>query len=185
MVYYSPMNTNYQYPRLYLYAFVLSLVCFGCANRNEFGTRRPIYIGKKQTNFDPAVFKLIDTAALYEQEDVFTEQYPKAAGKYNKQYLKFYAGGRVGVFYINDIGDALKDITLLNPKRANLGYYRSSPEGFDIVTHFEHVQGGGFIKEKLIRSTSEMLEFSYDDHAGVKYRKISLPKSALIYSPDW
>ena len=167
---------------------LLIALCFsGCSNRTEFGRKRPLKLSSHNDPVDPVVFTLIDTAAVYERINVFTERNPEPTYKYAKAYLKFYGNGRVGDFAMYNISEAFKDVKLLNPGRADVGYYKykDAEKGLEIRTLFEHVQGGGFIKHRLVKSSNDTLTFSYDNRQLTQYKKIKLPEKLLIYKPDW
>lgn len=156
-----------------------------CSHRTEFGSKRLLKISKHNNPISNEVFKIIDTAVLYEYINHFSAHNPEPTYKYLKNYLKFYAAGRVGEFHIYKISEIFNDPTLLNPKRADLGYYKYDERGLIFKTLFEHVQGGGFIKHRVIKVTNDTLTAIYDERDTSFYKKVAIPKKALVYTPDW
>lgn len=158
-----------------------------CSHRTEFGRKRLLKISRHNAPIDPKVFTLIDTASAYEYIHKFTLENPEPKYRYLNSYLKFYGNGRLGNFHIYDIKESMTDVSQLNPKRADIGYYKYDTQVFEIKTLFEHPQGGGFIKHTLVKSKNDTLIFVWNgDHRDTSYyKKVIIPKTALIYSPDW
>ncbi len=174
--------------RVIVYYLVIVVCLSGCVNRTEFGAKRPMRLSKYKAPVDPVVYRLIDTAALYQHIPVFTEQNPKPTYKYPDTYLKFYADGRVGTFHILEIEEAYHDVNVLNPKRASVGYYKYTNKGLVIRTNFEHPQGGGFINHDVVTPVKDTLTSIYHNYDKLQYsyyKKIKLPTKLLIFKPDW
>jgi hypothetical protein len=133
-------------------------------------------------NTDNEVYKVIDTTKIYKLASVLNidgkdSTYLKEINKY---FLKFYSDGKVGeFFYYDDI-----DVNSLNPKKATIGVYRYSKGELTVQTYLETAQGGGFIKNRLKKSTADYLEFG-DVNYSRRYDKVDIPKEFLIYTPDW
>lgn len=133
---------------------------------------------KPNSNFD--VFKIIDTTKLYERVDVIDTLYNQRPNNLRKQFLKFYANGRVGEF------DAYyeQDVKSLNPKKAKMAYYNYDGKNLIIQLYFEHPQGGGLLKYKLHEMHQGKLELIGYNNL-ITYKTLNLPKEFLIYKPDW
>jgi len=159
---------------------IIVLNLFSCVNRTEYGRRRLLHIGGNKFGKDSIVYNFIDTAKIYEIVSVVSRSDNKPLESMNKTYLKFYENGRVGTFYSFD----KNDLNSLNPRKAEIGYYKHNGENLEIKTFFEHVQGGGWMKENLIKSDHDTL-FFVTDHILSKYIMRSLGKRFLIYKPDW
>lgn len=131
-------------------------------------------------NSNPDVYKVIDTTKLYEIVDAINIKYNQRPNSLSKQFLKFYANGRVGEFnaYYQS------DIKSLNPKKAKMAYYNYDGKNLIIQIYFEHPQGGGLIKKNFKEIKKDTLELVNDDYL-YKYKILELPKEFLIYKPDW
>ncbi len=162
----------------------LILMTASCVtHRNDFGRKRFTcckFTMNRNTNNE--VYKIIDTTKIYKLISVLNidgkdSTYLKEINKY---FLKFYADGKVGEFFSYD------DISLnsLNPKKAAMGVYRYSKGELMIQTYLETAQGGGFLKNRLKKSTDDYLEFGDEDNS-IRYEKVDIPKEFLIYTPDW
>ncbi len=161
---------------------LLLLLMASCVTyRNDQGRKRFIcckFTMKRNTN--NAVYKIIDTTKLYELVAVLNIQDSTYLEEFNKSFLKFYADGKIGRFYTYDKNDT----NALNPKKAAMGVYNYNKGILRIQTYFYHVQGGGFLKYRLKKSTTDFLEFGTAETSW-KYTKIDIPKEQLIYTPDW
>ncbi|WP_316762261.1 hypothetical protein [Pedobacter aquatilis] len=74
----------------------------------------------------------------------------------------------------------------MNPRRADVGYYRYKKKGLEIRTLFEHPQGGGFIRYHLLKSENGMLLFRWKNADTIAYKKVyGLGGKYLINTPDW
>jgi hypothetical protein len=157
---------------------------FSCISyRTEFGKKRfKMDLSKIKQIQNDSVFKVIDTTKLYETISSFSFGNNNYVSDLKKRYLKFYSNGKIGVFYYFDIND----ISSLNPKKADIGYYKYHNNKIIMQTFFEHPQGGGYAKSECVinKNKNEYLELKSDDYLK-KYKIIDLPKEFLIYRPDW
>ncbi|WP_394748096.1 hypothetical protein [Spongiimicrobium salis] len=161
---------------------VLAIGISSCITyRNDYGRKRfnccKFTIKPNKNN---AVYKIIDTTKLY--KIVSSEYLPDHTlnENLNISFLKFYANGKLGRFYSYD----KDDLTSLNPKKADLGVYNYAKGKLRIQTYFYHVQGGGFVKNVLQKSTPNVLIFESEKVKTI-YKSIEIPKEQLIYKPDW
>ena len=163
-----------------LLALLLCMVsCF--YKRTEYGNIRfKPYRFTIKPNSNPDAYIIIDTTKLYELVDVINTKYNERPNSLRKQFLKFYANGRVGEFgaYLEN------DIKSLDPKRAEMAFYNYDGKDLYIQLYFEHPQGGGLLKYKLYTIDSEKLILAGYDNLDT-YNIIDLPKEFLIYKPDW
>lgn len=163
---------------------LLTLLTASCVTyRNDFGKKRFIcckFTMKRNTNNE--VYKIIDTTKVYKLVSVLNIQDKDSSylKEINKSFLKFYADGKVGDFYNYDA----TNINSLNPKKADIGVYNYSEGVLTIQRYFYHVQGGGFIEDRLKKCTADFLEFGDEDYTR-RYMKIDIPAAFLIYTPDW
>ncbi|WP_350292933.1 hypothetical protein [uncultured Croceitalea sp.] len=163
---------------------MLTLLIASCVSyRNDYGRKRFAcckFTMKRNTNSE--VYKIIDTTKIYKLVSVLNIEGKDSTylKDINKYFLKFYADGKVGEFFSYD------DISLnsLNPKKATIGVYKYSKGKLTIQTYLETAQGGGFVKNRLKKSTDHYLEFG-DENNSVRYEKEEIPKEFLIYTPDW
>jgi hypothetical protein len=65
-----------------------------------------------------------------------------------------------------------------------MGYYKYDKKGLQIKIFFEHPQGGGWLKERMISNSNDTLIFKVD-RVFTKYKALNLPKEFLIFTPDW
>lgn len=149
--------------------------------RTEYGNIRfkpSRFTIKPNSNIE--VFKIIDTTKLYERVDVIDTLYDQRPNNLRKQFLKFYANGRVGEFdfYSED------DVKFLDPKKAKMAYYNYDGKNLIIQFYFEHPQGGGLLKYKLYKIDEGKLELMGYNNL-ITYRILNLPREFLIYKPDW
>jgi hypothetical protein len=131
-------------------------------------------------NSNPDVYKIIDTTKLYERVDVIDTIYNERPYSLRKQFLKFYANGRVGEFEVY----YPSDVKSLDPKKSKMAYYNFDGKDLVIQFYFEHPQGGGLLKYKLYKIDREQLTLTGYNNL-VTYKIIDLPKEFLIYKPDW
>ncbi len=131
-------------------------------------------------NSNPEVYKIIDTTKLYELVDAIDTIYNERPNSIKKEFLKFYANGRVGEFdtYYES------DIEFLDPKKAKMAYYNYDGKNLIIQIYFEHPQGGGLLKYKLYKVDKQQLILT-GYNSLTTYKIIDLPKEFLIYKPDW
>lgn len=156
-----------------LSALLISVLLFGCVTRTEFGRRR---LGKRgQIPIDSRVYRIVDTTKLYEILSAVEIPGAKPLTSVNKSYLKFYANGRVGTFY---------DDQSLDPKRAEIGYYRFDGKAVVMRTFFEHPQGGGWINNQVISFKGDTLAVT-SQNILCKYRPLPIPVEKMNYTPDW
>lgn len=157
---------------------VISLSLMGCfGSRTEYGRKRTFNFERPNGEINRIVYTLVDTAKLYE-EIPRQKDYPFPI--INKIYLKFYANGKVGEFLNCD----MNDITSLNPRKADMGYYWYNEKGLQIKTFFEHPQGGGWLKRKVVNFSNDTLCIDTGKYQ-TKYKGINLPKKFLVFTPDW
>ena len=166
--------------KLILLALILCMVsCF--YTRTDYGNIRfkPNRFTIKP-NSNPDVYKIIDTTKLYELVDAINIKYNQRPNSLKKEFLKFYANGRVGEFetYFDS------DVRTLDPKKAKMAYYNYDGKNLVIQIYFEHPQGGGLITNKLHKIDNSYLELVSDEYID-KYKILDLPKEFLIYKPDW
>jgi len=166
--------------KLILLALILCMVsCF--YTRTDYGNIRfkPNRFTIKP-NSNPDVYKIIDTTKLYELVDAINIKYNQRPNSLKKEFLKFYANGRVGEFetYFDS------DVRTLDPKKAKMAYYNYDGKNLVIQIYFEHPQGGGLITSRLHKIDNSFLELVSDEYID-KYKILDLPKEFLIYKPDW
>lgn len=164
-----------------MFILVLSFLLCACYHRTEYGKKRNKKdFSKILVSQNDSIFKIIDTTKIYERVTVLSLLDNRPYDNFKKIYLKFYNNGRVGTFYYFD----KDDIESINPKKADIGYYKFLNDDLIIQTYFEHPQGGGYTKDKLSQVSSDTLvlinEFYLD-----KYKAIPLPKYFLKFKPDW
>jgi hypothetical protein len=166
--------------KILLLLLILCMIsCF--YTRTEYGNirfKQQRFTIKPNSNSN--AYKVIDTTKLYEIVNVINIKHNQRQNSLGKQFLKFYANGRVGQFdayYDNDINS-------LNPKRAKMAYYNYDGENLVIQIYFEHPQGGGLIKKNFKEIKEDTLELVNDDYL-YKYKILELPKEFLVYKPDW
>ncbi|MFD0861426.1 hypothetical protein ACFQ1M_04355 [Sungkyunkwania multivorans] len=170
---------------LFFLAFIITL---SCSSVNEFGKRRiGFHFEKIKPNSDPIAYTIVDTSKMYRQislintfdhsNDSMQNQYLKS----NPTYLKFYENGRVGKFTNIDV----TDIDDLNPKKAESYLYTYKKGKFIVQVYFKNPQCGEcFIKETLSKVSKDTIKMYSEDYIAT-YIKIDIPKSYLIYKPEW
>lgn len=167
---------------------ILSFTILNCSYKNEFGQRRNKFdIKKIKPNSDENVYNIIDTTKLYLEvslRDTFNyslnTDYNNVL-KSNPRYLKFYRNGRVGQFEKID----LKDIESFNPKKAESYLYKLKNNLFTVQTYFKHTECGEcFIKKELNKISDSIIELKSENYIQT-YMTIKIPKSYLIFRPDW
>lgn len=131
-------------------------------------------------NSNDLVYQIIDTTKLYKIVSVVNLPDGRALANFNTSYLKFYGNGKVGTFYTYNE----HDINSLNPEKSDIGIYNYTKEVLTIQTYFYHVQGGGFVKDRLQKKTPNTLEFVGDKVLST-YKMVDIPSEWLIYKPDW
>jgi len=152
----------------------------GCVTRTEYGRRRLMHIGGHQNIVSPEAYGIIDTAKLYQIASAVAIFDGKPLNSVNQVYLKFYSNGRVGTFYSYSPGD----VSTLNPKRADVGYYQYKEKHIEIKSFFEHPQGGGWVKEQIVKLHADTIQSSKDQIL-TKYKVLPLSPTFLVYKPDW
>jgi hypothetical protein len=165
---------------------IVILLIFSCLvscfqTRTEYGNirfRPKRFTIKPNTNDD--VYKVIDTSKLYERLNIIDTVYNKKLTGTKKQFLKFYANGRVGEFdlFYED------DVKSLDPKKAKMALYHYDGKDLFIQFYFDGVQGGALLKYKLKKVDEERLELTGYNNL-ITYKKLSLSQEFLIYKPDW
>ncbi len=166
--------------KVILLVFLLCMIsCF--YTRTDYGNIRfKPYRFTVKPNSNPDVYKIIDTTKLYERVDVIDTIYNERPYSLRKQFLKFYANGRVGEFEVY----YPSDVKSLDPKKSKMAYYNFDGKDLVIQFYFEHPQGGGLLKYKLYKIDREQLTLTGYNNL-VTYKIIDLPKEFLIYKPDW
>lgn len=165
---------------------LLALNLASCSHRTEFGRKRLFRLSNHNGIVDNQISNLVDTAALYERQYKFTERNPEPSHKYLRTFIKFYPKNRIGIFSAYSLEDIISNPAKMNPKRADIGYYRYNKKGLEIHTLFEHPQGGGFIRYQLLKSENGILLFRWKDADTIVYKKAyGLAGKYLIYTPDW
>jgi hypothetical protein len=159
---------------------LIAVLITGCITRTEYGRRRLTQIGSHRTEVNSSAFSIIDTSKLYQIVSAVALADHKPLISLNKVYLKFYANGKLGIFY----NYRPEDISSLNPKRADVGYYRYKDNQLEINTFFEHPQGGGWVKELVMKSHRDTIQ-STAQRVLTKYKMLDLSPEFLIYKPDW
>jgi len=161
---------------------VITLCMISCFyTRTDYGNIRfKPYRFTIKPNSNSDVYEVIDTTKLYELVDAVNSKYNQRPNSLRKQFLKFYANGRVGEFE----GYYPGDINSLAPQKAKMAYYNYDGKNLIIQIYFEHPQGGGLIKKNFKEIKGDTLELVNDDYS-YKYKIIDLPKEFLIYKPDW
>ncbi|WP_430410479.1 hypothetical protein [Kordia sp.] len=139
-------------------------------------------------NQNKEYIKHIDTTVFYMA--VFSEEFIKEYNLENfKSGIKFYGEGKVGHFKGIDLNKAAS----FNPKKATMGYYNYSDEGF-FVEYVYEIPGGTYkvAKNQIIlressRDTLVIKTFQSATSAEkiTKYVKKKIPKEALQYHLDW
>ena len=117
---------------------------------------------------------------LYSLTYVWNLKDNQVLDSFKHRYLKFYANGKVGTFYFYN----LSDMNSLNPKKADIGYYNYRDGQLIVQSYFDHVQGGGYVKEFFIKKNDSTIVFTNIEYVHT-YKIINLPKNFLIYKPDW
>jgi len=161
-------------------AILLVALLTGCVTRTEYGRRRLIKIGAPQNNVNTEAYGIIDTAKLYQLTSAVSVFDGKPLNSINQVYLKFYSNGRVGTFYSYSPGE----VGSLNPRRADVGYYQYKENHIEIRTFFEHPQGGGWVKEQIVKLRPDTIQ-SRTDQILTKYKVLPLSPAFLVYKPDW
>lgn len=159
---------------------LMAALSTACVTRTQYGRRRLMQIGGHSIEVNSNVYNIIDTARLYQIVSAVAVSDNKPLNSVNKVFLKFYADGRLGTFY----NYQPEDIGSLNPKRADIGYYRYKDNQLEISTFFEHPQGGGWIKERITKLHRDTLQAS-TEQVITKYKMLDLSPGFLIYKPDW
>ena len=159
---------------------IIGFSLINCSKKNEYGRKR--FDGNfYKTDVNPVVYTMVDTSKIYQIVSGVSLPDNKPLTSLNKTYLKFYGNGRAGTFFSYNP----KDPGSLDPKKADIAYYRYKDGGIELETFFEHVQGGGWVKDKMVASgNTDTLSF-VSDKILTKYKKLDLPKEFLIYKPDW
>ncbi|NQY31154.1 MAG: hypothetical protein HRT69_17020 [Flavobacteriaceae bacterium] len=168
------------YKKSFLAVTIFSLM--GCVCRNNFGRIRPNKINfSNKKCIDEKVFDKIDTSAIYLVNLKWFD-----SGKPHINGYKFYSNNRLAFFIDLD----LNNVSGLDPKNANMGYYTTCDDKNKIKTAYYTIQGGVHIskrefeikKDSLIVTTQKSPQGGYSVQ---KYFKKKLLKNELIFSPDW
>lgn len=130
---------------------------------------------------DCGILNLIDTTKLYKLVYIKNKEDNQEYPDFNPEYLKFYDECKVGDFYSYNAND----VSSLNPERADMGYYRFKDGKLVTKIYFDHPQGGGFLTQKFNIETQNDTLILLNDRKIYKYEIITLPKSFLVFKPDW
>ncbi|MEM0542326.1 hypothetical protein WFZ85_06835 [Flavobacterium sp. j3] len=123
------------------------------------------------------LYKVIDTSSIY----ILTNIYNFGKQDINiPQALKFYKNGRIAKFK----NSKYNSIELLNPKRAEMGFYKLYKNELEIEFMSNSAQSGNFLVKKKIMINKDTITSFYGDFK-YEYIKYKLPDNYLIYSPDW
>lgn len=166
--------------------YILCLFVFvGCYSyKNEYGSiRSKINKSNYKKKINKDVYEIIDTTKLYKMVSWISIKDEKAINRINEvseSYIKFYNQGKFSEFnsYKED------NFNSLNPQKSEENYYYLKNKELILQYYFQHPQGGGKIKSKLLNHSSDTLAF-ISDNTIIKYIAIDLPKEFLIYKPDW
>lgn len=159
---------------LFLLVFLLS-----CSPRkNEFGQERfrtSRFTLKPVENAD--FYKRIDTSAVY----ILTSIYNNENLVINISHcLKFYKNGRVADFRNYNLDKK----EFLNPKKAEMGYYKFEDHKLEIEFMSYSAQAGNFLAKEKVAIKGDTIVAS-DGEFRYGYVKKKLPDDYLIYRPDW
>lgn len=173
---------------IFLISFLV--IIFSCnSTKNDYGKVR--FTQTKFTikpNKNKNYTKYIDTSAFY--MIIHSEAYRKEYNLENfKTGIKFYSDGKLGHFK----GVNFNRVTSFNPKKATMGYYNYSDEGFFVEYVYEIPSGAYRVAKKQIllnessRDTLVIKTFKSATSAEKinKYVKKTIPTEALNYTPDW
>lgn len=158
-----------------------------CSFRNEYqSVRVPLSRFSITPNSDKRVYNLVDTSAVYLHTKVNGGTTIKDNRDQNvlvtdlKNIVKFYDNGRIGQFHRID----LNNIDLFDPKRAKMGIYNYSDQGFVMEDITHSVQAGVFKIRSTISVKGDTLLINNGQYK-YEYVKLKIPSAFLIYTPDW
>lgn len=161
--------------------FILLIICCSCItikndhNQERFKISR--FTIKPTENL--FFYKVIDTSSIY----ILTDIYNNGSLNINiPQGLKFYKNGRVGKFKELDL--KFTEITNLNPKKAEMGFYKYHNNRLEIEFMSNSAQSGNFLTKKEVLIKGDTIVSSYGNFEYIYVKKI-IPKDFLIYKPDW
>lgn len=171
-----------------IFSGIIFSIILSCASINEYGKRRiGFHIEKIKPNSNPQAYKIIDTSKVYLEIstintfDNSNDSERNENLKTNPTYLKFYKDGRVGEFDNPDFDD----IEDFNPRKAKSYLYELNKDKFIVQVYFNNPQCGEcFVKQELIKISDDTLKITMGDYIST-YIKKELPKSYLIYKPEW
>lgn len=146
--------------------------------KNEFGQERfraSRFTIKPVENAE--FYKRVDTSAVY----VLTSIYNNGNFVINIAHcLKFYKDGRVGDFSNYNLDKK----EFLNPKKAEMGYYKFENDKLEIEFMSHSAQAGNFLAKEKVSIKGDRI-VSFDGEFRYEYVKKKLPEDYLIYRPDW
>jgi len=175
----------------WLFIVLLLNACCYTGSRTSFGLPR-----KKNVILDGSAnsYALLDTSVLYKgSASFFYNTSLRRHTNYEKDdhhyypyvsYLKFYSGGKVGLFIIAKKDTVSLNGEYFNPERAKMGYYQADKEGGLKVWILTIGDCNLFVsKEKgFVTRDSLVLERNF----GRIYKKKKVPKEWLEnWKPDW
>ena len=172
----------------FLIFFTLSSILLSCSHLNKFGQRRVNFnLERIKPNTDKLAYEIIDTSKLYKKVDIKNTFDSSKNMEFNRlnnlnpEYLKFYEKGKVGKF--NNV--SVDKIETLNPQKAESYLYNFKNNTFTVQVYFKNPQCGEcFIKGKLEKISKDTIQIVSGDYIET-YKAIDIPKSFLIYKPDW
>lgn len=157
----------------------LAILLTGCQISTEYGKVRKL-TARKNVQLDIKVFSLIDTTKIYEQIGAVDTIHNEALQSVKQEFIKFYNDGKVATFSKYDPND----ISSLNPKKADMGYYEFKDGNLKTRFFFEHPQGGGWIKGIYKKNIGNDL-YMTSGNLLLQYKAHKLSDKFLIYKPDW
>jgi hypothetical protein len=163
--------------------FLSSCLVWSCSYRNEFGQDRVRFnIQRIKANSDENVYNIIDTAKIYSEISITDNSgKPVSIPDYKPTHLKFYKDGRVAEFKDIDMGT----INSFNPKQARSSLYNLTKGQLIIQTYFRNPQCGQcFLKERFEKTSDGSFQLKNDSYIKT-FKATEIPKSYLIFKPDW
>lgn len=157
----------------------VAVLLSGCQIRTEYGKIRNTN-AEKGKEVDPKVFSIIDTAKIYEQVDAIDTTHKETLQNVKQEFVKFYNNGKVATFSNYDPND----ISSLNPKKADMGFYEFKDQNLKVRFFFKHPQGGGWVKAAYKKTVNDDF-YMTSGNLLIHYKIHNLPDKFLIYKPDW
>jgi hypothetical protein len=160
-------------------AVVTVILLSGCQARTEYGKVRKI-MAHKNGSMDSRVFSIIDTAKIYEQVGAIDTTHNESLQNVKQEFVKFYSNGRIATFSYYDPND----VSSLNPKKADMGFYEYKDRKLKVRFFFKHPQGGGWVKGVYKKTVNDDF-YMTSGNLLIHYKIHNLPMKFLIYRPDW